>query len=102
MTNEERNAMIEECARFLGARADSFISCGNMFGDATPEETEERMGFYEMAHMFSMAAESLREMIPEYRAIQERNMKKIRQWMKSLDSDNPQPLPDVELQPKDN
>ncbi len=95
MTPEERLGMIEECARHLESISADYIGCGNQFLD----ETEERGQFYEMAHIYSLAAEDIRRMNEEYRAVEARNLKLMRRWVNDMLAGKAPPLPDTEPYP---
>jgi hypothetical protein len=87
--------MIEECARVLESIAADYIACGNQF----PDDAEERDQLYELAHSYHLAAEDIRRMNAEYRAVEARNLKLVRRWVDDLLAGKDPALPQVEPYP---
>jgi hypothetical protein len=91
MDINERNAVIEECARWLEASAKQF---GDMAKESCDEEISESA--FNLSDSYSMAANEIRRMNPEHVAKEGRNKEKVKKWMKTIGTPDFKGFPDLE------
>ena len=91
MTNDDRNAVIEECARRLIFAAAGFIELANDSGSRG--DIEERDNAYSLAHAYTMAAREVRMMDERNAEAHQRNLNRISTWLRGKKKG---PLPEIE------
>jgi len=74
VSDVQRKEVIDECVRYLMQQSRIYVEMANEMSD------EDRFSVYEMAHIYQMAAECLRELDADEVAKQQRNLAVIKKW----------------------
>ena len=93
VTENERNAIIAECAEAIDKEASEW---NTVFFDFLENEHEDGMN-YAMTRAMTLqdAAEIIRMLSPDYKEKRNQESEKIKKWTKSIIANNPIDMPNI-------